>query len=390
MLAKIKSIWLTFTRLDYYRKAILLSLPIAGFLLIYLLISNPASLLLTEKFLDLITIPAFVGNIISGSSYVARSIDAYFSQAKRAVAGKWEKYGTMIGIGLGLAAGVALSVLHFTMPFATTLFGFANVIFTVTQISCFSGLGNRVGNCVDGTSRPKFENNVIAGTGLLGTIAAVLLVVCSAAAYISIAGVTSFFTGGALIPLWVSGFIFIGTFVGAWMSAADYLAKAINFVRTILDFSQTDKETILTKFHEYRGASIGVMLGIGIGTIAVAVLLITQPHLLAGIAGAVAAVMIITTSISVVGGLFSRIGRLIDGMTHAHLETQRALIEKQEKAHAAAPAEFIEIVKPVAKAIPAPVADMKSQALFFTPKHKVPPIVRLYPETISQLTMKAG
>ena len=118
------------------------------------------------------------------------------------------------------------------------------------------------------------------------------------------------------IPVWIAGIIFVASFTSSIVSCTDYTAKAYNYLRFASNNAEKPlADNLRTKRHEYRGAMVGIGIGLTIGLIILTALLITQPHIFIGLAGIVVAAVIITSSMGLMGGISSRIGRFIDGFT---------------------------------------------------------------------------
>lgn len=304
----------TWGNLDYYRKAALISLPISLiFLLIFILMGHAGFLFFSAWFLNLIPIPAFIGTQLSGWTYLGRQMDLIKENSDEA---KREKWGTLIGITLGLILGVAVSILS---PIGKSCFDVIQAgMFTINCVSSLGGIANRLSSSSE-NRRPLFERRAISLTALIGLGISIALFATASAAMVSVVGVTSFITGGAALPLWVSGFIFVTSVTSSLASTADYSAKAITFVRSKFSSDKEPQETVSKKLHEYRGSLVGITNGLIIGTIIVVAIAITQPHLFAGLLGVVAATFVITTCISIIGGLCSRIGRILDRLCQINL-----------------------------------------------------------------------
>ena len=327
-------------KLDNYRLALLFVLPISIALLIYLFCVH--GILLPEWFLDLLQIPAVLGALFSGSTYIARILDALSTRkssdrssrklatifnfqvpAQREIS-LGEKIGTIIGLLAGVATSIALICLGEIIPLAKPLHALGDILFTLGSISAFAGLGNRLGSCI-GTDRPKNEKIALSIATIIGIALGIALFATGAAALVSVMGVTSFFSGGLAIPVWIAGIIFVASFTSSIVSCTDYTAKAYNYLRFASNNAEKPlADNLRTKRHEYRGAMVGVGIGLTIGLIILTALLITQPHIFIGLAGIVVAAVIITSSMGLMGGISSRIGRFIDGFTGQQPATQAA------------------------------------------------------------------
>lgn len=340
-----KAIWEKIKKFDWYRMALLLGIPISTAILAYLLGSGSGDLLLADPVLDIITIPAFIGSFLSGTTYIARLLDAYFpnrqnNQAtqkkiatpqattkppKRRI-GPRERRGTVIGLIAGLiVVGVTIGC-QVSVPFLAPLSGFAYVLFSIGVISTFAGLGNRLGNSLDDKSTRQWNERIAIGiAAILGLTAGITIAALSISTAVSVVGVTTFVTGGAALPVGIAGIVFTLAMAGTTVAFADYSMKAINFVKyTWLTRSGANQvsnyanlkfqKTIGQRYHEYRGSLVGVSAGLVVGGVIITALLLTQPYLFAGAAIAgVAGVLITMTTTAILGGLSSRIGRLVDG-----------------------------------------------------------------------------
>ena len=310
--------WAAIKRLDHYRKSVFAMLFIAPALLLYLILAHSSSLFLSEWFLDLITFPMFIGNLISGSTYIGRLFDFANKDFPTDHANpekpgrKVERILTITGFCIGLAVGIALSFLHFAIPFAATLYGAANAILVLNRISIFAGLGSRIGNCID-QARPKNERKSTGLALIIGIAAGIGLWLGAHATMVSIATTTTLLTSGAALPFWIAGIIFVSTFSNSLAGFADYASKAYNFLTERDPATALGKTIRHEKLHEYRGSFLGVSTGFLIGAVVVTLLVMSNPASFACVAGVAAAALVLATCVCVLGSLFSRVGRLIDG-----------------------------------------------------------------------------
>ena len=121
-------------------------------------------------------------------------------------------------------------------------------------------------------------------------------------------GVTTFFTGGALIPLWLTGTLFCLGYIGTNASSFDYISKMACFYRAIFLNDKEAEKDIGERFHEFRGTAIGVTLGLIVTGMVGITLLVTQPYLVAFV-GFLAVFLVCTSTF---GSLFSHMGTLGD------------------------------------------------------------------------------
>jgi hypothetical protein len=186
-------------------------------------------------------------------------------------------------------------------------------------------LGNRIGQCTDKSQRPSNEKKAIGVAAVLGVIASIVLFATMASTVVAVVGVTSFFSGGAALPLWLCGAAFICSFSSMSASCGDYASKGFNFLKP---GNEVTKKVVREKPHEYRGAGVGLIAGL----IVAGIILAAQPQILVGVVGVIAAVMVVVACVSIIGGLCSRVGRLIDTYQKskkAQQELQRQLSNNQ-------------------------------------------------------------
>jgi hypothetical protein len=353
------SFWASLKLFDNYRWATLLALGISLPFLLFLVATG--NLFETDWFFDLLTIFNFVNTPVSSSGYMATIVKGFVIKpvpaqnnstnlitknntsveptlfnhrgvpASRPLP-KNEKRGTLIGAVVGIAASIALIVLHETIPFFKTLSFFADCLFTVSTIGSFAGLGNRLGSCCDKQgSRLPNEKHAMKYAAAAGLIFGVLLVCFKAVAVIAVASATTIATGGAALPLWIAGAVAVASCTSTAASMADYTSKAVNFFSYKPHNSlKSELDTqVENRYHEYRGAAVGVGLGLIIG-ITIAALLI--PHVFIGALAIAAAATAVVACVSVIGSLCSRVGRLIDGFKKCEKEAEKeqAVIDAAE------------------------------------------------------------
>ncbi|MDQ8040205.1 MAG: hypothetical protein REH83_07365, partial [Rickettsiella sp.] len=192
------------------------------------------------------------------------------------------------------------------------------------------GLFNRLGSSVDGTRLPQEKKAILFGI-FLGFIFALSLIAVLAATgtlpLVAVAGISKVFFDLFVLHKTLFTFTFIFSITSLSASFFDYFAKAICFFKYKYHLGVADNainERLQSRYHEYRGAFLGLpiacVLALGIVTSLVfSCGLVTAPF-------AVIATMIITfiTCSSVISALFSRIGRVIDG-----IERVSSLAEKK-------------------------------------------------------------
>jgi hypothetical protein len=272
-----------------YKYSSYLGIALSGLLLAFYLASGHSpfiseDFIASEWFLELLPIPLFVSTIISGTTYIGKTCDLLSEKAKQS---QYEKILTPIFLLAGVTIGIVLSILF---PLAKSVIAiFDSAVFTLNCLSSVAGFGNRLGAICDTNKRPTIEKGIIAvviGVAMIG--------VC-----LTLIGVTSFFSGGAFIPAWLAAFMYVSNAA----STADYSAKTLTKCTPHFWKSKKQKKAVVEKPYEYTGSRIGVLLGI-----AIAVIIIVATHGL----GLIPILAIFNMSMGGLGGLFSRLGRLMD------------------------------------------------------------------------------
>jgi len=296
-------------------------------LMIMFALGQTEAFIFSEWYQFLIPIPAFFGGHLSGWTSLGREVDLVVDDEK-----KWtsEQWASLAGIVLGLVVGVGLVVARSTIQLATA--GISDVVITtlsaaasvIGSIGGLSGLTSRIESTI---LRPKLESyggfrgclsqlasvvnkkrkSVLAGI-ILGLGTSLALWFTGTAALTVVVGVTSFFTGGAAIPLWIACGIFCLTYTATNASSFDYINKMQTFYQAAFLKDNESEKIIEGKFHEYRGSAIGVTIGFVVATALVITLLVTQPYLVA-LVGAIAVTLVCTNTF---GSLCSYLGSLMD------------------------------------------------------------------------------
>ncbi|GEM_PF-5337071 len=361
-----------FLKLDNYRWALLFGIPISIAILIPLLAMGVLSstFLVPEWLVGCFFIPSFVGGFTASAGYIGRLIDTITNAVKRKKEGKgrpvtlvslalnkqlrptpvskWETLFTALCIALAIALSLAFIFSSGAIPFVNLIpHAFACTIFTLANINIFAGLGNRFGSSVGVVS--SFTNKTPADTlrlpgeriamlaaVIIGLLLSITLAATLGMGLIPVAGITSFFIGTTGIPA-LTGTLFALSFTGQLTSATDYFSRAGYYLKYLYlkATDQTDENVIKyvqTRQHEYRGALVGVAAGLALGAIAVTALMLTQPQLFVGALGVIALVMVVVTAVSILGGIASRTGRLLDGF-ESRRKREKKIAEADQENH---------------------------------------------------------
>lgn len=356
--------------LDNYRWALLIGAPIAlGFLIAIIALGGlTAAELLPDWLVAIFTLSGFIGAFSAASGYFGRIIDGIVNkltknkapheintptlistlsntlspnkpvQTKRIaprIPSK-EILFTIAGAAFGVIVAIVIAVTSALVPMSGILpFGLATALLAFNCVNVFGGLFNRVGASIGVFTRlfkknhtPNTTPNVTTAVApppprldaerkamliafLIGLAIAIALIATFSTGGIAVTGLTAFFTATTL-P-WLTGVLFGLSFTGLIVSAVDYFARAACYLKYLYSKGVANKEYVEGKPHEHRGALVGVALGITLGIISIIVLATTLPVLFTGIVGVIALSMVFIAACSILGGLGSRIGRLLDG-----------------------------------------------------------------------------
>ncbi|WP_218813975.1 hypothetical protein [Rickettsiella endosymbiont of Dermanyssus gallinae] len=324
------------SKLDNERLAIGAVSMLGLSLLIPLLIVTPG-LLESEWFLNLLSVPAEYSSFIAGGAYIGRLLNLLTAQAtedgqKTKVAtllntealmsrriGLQEKRFTPVGMLLGMGLAIAFIALHAAVPFLNVFSYFAYILFILGYVCALGGLFNRLGSSIDGTRLQQEKKAILFGT-ILGLLASLSLIVILATTgtlpFVAVAGISKAFFDLFVLHKVLFSLAFALSITSTTASFFDYFSKAYCFLK-YQGLGVKDEllnERIEARKREYRGAFLGLVTGCLL-TLAI----ITGLALTGGLAAAPIAVcatlfMITITSTSVIAALFSRIGRVIDGI----------------------------------------------------------------------------
>lgn len=304
MLQAIKNCW----NKDHYRRAALVTLPVSVGFLFYLIAT--AGFIIPEWVLYLLLPASFIGTFLSGATYLARPFDHDSPLI--------EKISTVIFAGLGIL--ITELICHATngIPFFGSIGKLAYAVFGLANISNFAGLGNRLGNCTN-ENTPINERRSKGVGAIIGAGLGATLCLCAKTALITSAA--AFIPGAAFIlPAVLAATVVSTSISSTTASASDYISKGYNYVKYASGYSKDSvlNARIQKQYHEYRGSAIGVGIGIGIGLVAA----VLMPHVVTGIVAVGIGYLAVTACCSIIGGLCSRIGRLMDGFKQPAAENK--------------------------------------------------------------------
>jgi hypothetical protein len=337
----LKTLKRKFYVLDNERLAIGAAAILGLLLLLPLLIIVP-DLFASSWLVDLLSILAVYSGFVAGGAYIGRLFNLItarpFKTAKNektkvtTVLNKEVVMGRRIGMqekeltptGMLFGAGLALIgiLLHLAIPFFNVFSYFAYALIMLGYACTFGGLFNRLGSSMDNTRLPQEKKAILLGTACGFILALSCVIVCLATGTLPIVALSSiskvFFDLFILNKTFFT-FTFILSVSSLAASIFDYFAKACCFFMYYY-LGNPEKELIErleSRFHEYRGAfwglAIGLLLAIGIVTcLALSGSLAVGPLTLG-----ITSIFIVMSCNTAIPALFSRLGRVLDGMNRA-------------------------------------------------------------------------
>ena len=325
-------------RMDNERLAIAILSFLGLALLIPLLVISPG-LLEAEWFLNPLVVLAEYGGFITAGAYIGRLVNLVLARSlyvnneaeKTKVStilsneiimnrriGRLEKFVTPLGMLLGIALGITCLLLHVAVPFFSIYSYFSYIIFVLGYCCTLGGWFNRLGSSMDGTRLNQEKRAIIIGSlfGFMFAMMILLLLLTSGTLpLVAVAGVSQFFLNLFMLNKTLFIVTFICSISSISASFSDYFAKAYGFFKYWIDSDDSLlNERIKLRYHEYRGAFLGIISGL-----ILTLIITTGLGLTGGLAAAPVVVIttfIITTLVcnSTIPALFSRIGRVIDGL----------------------------------------------------------------------------
>ncbi len=311
-------------------------ISILGFgLLLPLLIIAPG-LFESEWFLNFITVPSEYGSFLADAGYFGRlwnlctarpcengkqtKIRNFLNQEiiidKRI--GYAEKLFTPIGMLLGVSLGIFCVSLHAIIPFWDIFSYFSYILFILGYACLLGGLFNRVASSFDGARLKQEKISIFIGVSLGLVIALSLLAVLMVTGnipFVVVIGISKPFIDLLILHKFLFALPFVLSLTSITTSCFDYFAKAYCFLKYIWGTQdESINERIESRYYEYKAAFFGIsfgcllVLGITIG-LCLAGNLVATPI---AIAATIFATIIICNN--VLAALFSRLGRLIDGI----------------------------------------------------------------------------
>lgn len=311
-------------------------ISLVGLGLLFPLVVIVPGLVESEWFLNLLTVPAEYGAFISEGAYLGRlwnllTARSYANGKKTKIRtflnqeivinrkiGYAEKLFTPMGMLLGVSLGIFCLALHAVIPFWETFSYFAYFLFILGYACALGGLFNRLASSVDGARLEQEKIAIFVGLviGLLISLSLFsALAVTGTMPFIAIIGISKPFIDLLLLHKFLFALPFVLSLTSLTTSCFDYVAKAYCFFKYLCGTNdEAINERVKSRYYEYQTAFLGIIFGCLLA-LGISFGLFFTGSLIAGpiaIAGTIFATIIICNN--VLAALFSRLGRLFDGI----------------------------------------------------------------------------
>jgi hypothetical protein len=340
------------SNLDNERLAIGLISIIGLGLLFPLLIISPG-LFESEWFLNLLTVPAEYGSFVADGAYLGRLWNLFtarpYANGKKTKVrnflskeviinrqiGYAEKIFTPIGMLLGVSLGVFCLFLHAVVPFWDVFSYFAYILFILGYVCAQGGLFNRLASSFDGTRLKQEKVTIFVGV-VLGLLIALsllsVLILTGTMPFVAVIGISKPFIDLLLLHKFLFALPFVLSLTSVTTSCFDYFAKAYCFLKYIRGTDdESVNECIKSRYCEYKGAFFGISLGclLASGIILGLCLVGSLAATPIAITATIFASIIICNN--VLAALFSRLGRLIDGIKRVSTTQEERKVDFYKK-----------------------------------------------------------
>lgn len=311
-------------------------ISIIGLGLLFPLVVIAPGLFESEWFLNLLTIPSEYGSFVAYAAYLGRlwnllTAQSYANGKKTKLRnflnqdiiinrqiGYAEKLFTPIGMLLGVSLGIFCLCLHAVIPFWEAFSYFAYILFVLAYACAVGGLFNRLASSLDGARLQQEKIAIFVGL-MLGLLVALSLfsvfIFTGTVPFVVVIGISKPFVDLLLLHKFLFALPFVLSLTSLTTSCFDYIAKAYCFFKYLRNTDDVEiNERIRSRYYEYQTAFLGIILGCLLA-LGITVGLFLTGGLVAGpiaIAATIFAIIIICNN--VLAALFSRLGRLIDGI----------------------------------------------------------------------------
>lgn len=311
-------------------------ISIIGLGLLFPLVVIAPGLFESEWFLNLLIIPSEYGSFLADAGYFGRlwnlltarpydnnkktKIRNFLSQEiiiNRPI-GSAEKIFTPIGMLLGVTLGIFCLSLHAIIPFWDVFYYFAYILFILGYACTLGGLFNRLASSFDGT-RLKQEKVAIFVGFVLGLLVALslftVLILTGTMPFVAVIVISKPFIDLLLLHKFLFALPFVLSLTGITTSCFDYFAKAYCFLKYIWNTKdEFVNERIGAHYYEYQSAFLGNIFGCLLASGIIIGLSLTGSLVATPIVIAATIFAIIIMCNNVLAALFTRLGRLVDGI----------------------------------------------------------------------------
>ncbi|MEN9916732.1 MAG: hypothetical protein RLY40_664 [Pseudomonadota bacterium] len=311
-------------------------ISIIGLGLLFPLVVIAPGLFESEWFLNLLTIPSEYGSFVAYAAYLGRlwnllTAQSYANGKKTKLRnflnqeiiinrqiGYAEKLFTPIGMLLGVSLGIFCLCLHAVIPFWEAFSYFAYILFVLAYTCAVGGLFNRLASSLDGARLQQEKIAIFVGL-ILGLLVALslfsVLILTGTVPFVVVIGISKPFVDLLLLHKFLFALPFVLSLTSLTTSCFDYIAKAYCFFKYLRNTDDVEiNERIRSRYYEYQTAFLGIIFGCLLA-LGITVGLFLTGGLVAGpiaITATIFATIVICNN--VLAALFSRLGRLIDGI----------------------------------------------------------------------------
>src|SRR5436190_186111 len=325
-------------------------ISIVGLGLLFPLVVIAPGLFESEWFLNLLTVPSEYGSFVADGAYLGRLWNLYtarsYANGKKTKIrnflnqeiiinrqiGYAEKLFTPIGMLLGVSLVIFCLALHAVIPFWQTFSYFAYILFILGYACALGGLFNRLASSVDGIRLQQEKVAIFVGL-VLGLFISLslfsILVLTGTMPFVAVISVSKPFIDLLLIHKFLFALPFVLSLTSLTTSCFDYVAKAYCFFKYLCGTDDAEiNERVKSRYYEYQTAFLGISFG-SLLAFGISLGLFFAGTLVASPIAIVATIfVIIIICNNVIAALFSRLGRLIDGING--VSTSQKEVDKTE------------------------------------------------------------
>lgn len=297
-----------------------------------------------EKYAGFVANGAYVGRLLN--LFTARPFQTLKREEKTKVTTLFNKEAIMgrpigiqeqeltpIGMFLGMGLAIICILLQIAVPFFNVFSYFSYVLYILGYACIIGGLFNRLGSSMDGSRLPQEKKAILCGAFLGLAIALsgiIILMLTGTLPLVAVLGISKVFFDLFVLHKTIFTCIFSLCLISLTTSFFDYFSKALCFLKFVLNSRDTQlQQRVSSRYHEYRGAFLGLLLGCLFTVVIITSLILTGGLAATPVAVAFTVVVTVVTCNSVIPALFSRIGRVIDGIKRMSALVSETLPEEK-------------------------------------------------------------